>query len=217
MRRLAPPPALPHGLSYLTCPVSGLVLLPPSLVVLGSNGLNVRCSSQGIPAADNPPWRLVELFDTMPLFLAHYGLNGQNARAGQGRGKPAHSASDSSKAPLGFSPFQDTGRGWSCPATVPTRAPSFLFRISAGVGNFFEQNPVGVFSVQAPGSGPIEVSDTCNVSSRRWRIPLPGAVSTRGPETRSRGRVRTSAPCPSAHWSGEPLRVAGPYLSPAWI
>ena len=66
---MTPPPALPHGLSYLFCPVSGLVLVYPSLVVSGSNGLNIRCSSQRRWPADNPPWRLVELLHTMPLFL----------------------------------------------------------------------------------------------------------------------------------------------------
>ena len=190
------PPALPHGLSYLTFPVSGLVLLPPSLVVLGSNGLNVRCSSPGHPAADIPPWRLVELFDTMPLFLAHYGRIGQNVRAGQGRGKLSLFVSDSSKAPPGLSPFTYTGRRSVPAGSVPTRAPSVLFRMRAGVGNFFEQNPAGVFTAHAPGSGPIEASTEKSPVRVGGELPLPGAFSKRGPETRSLGRVRTSASLP---------------------
>jgi hypothetical protein len=160
------PPALPHVPSYLACPAYTADLLTPSLVGLGSAGVGIRRSSQGSPAADIPPLRLVTLITTMPLFLAVIRAKWAICRAGQGSGNRAYFwpsfAPDSSKTPSGFLPFRNTGRRSVPAVSVPpacAAARSERLPVSAPVGIFFRQNPVGVFTVHAPPHGPIEGSE----------------------------------------------------------
>ena len=154
------PPALPHCLSCLTCPVSGLVLLPPSLVVSGSNGDTVRCSTRPGRNADIPPLRLVRILTTMPLFLAVIRGKWAICRAGQGSAKRPRftpkTRPKQQKPRWGFQ-FSETGRR-SVPAVSvpPARAahrPRQGQRERRG-GDFFSENPVGVFIFPAPGKGP---------------------------------------------------------------
>jgi hypothetical protein len=106
-------------------------------------------------------------------------------RAGQGATFHPHS----SKAPMGFSPFQDTAGGSQYPPAVPpSRAvarPGTPPSERRG-GVFSEQSPDGVFTIRAPGSGPIEASTEKSVRVGGELFPLPGAIFSQGPAVHGR-------------------------------
>ena len=140
-------------------------------------------------------------------------------RAGQGATFHPHS----SKAPMGFSPFQDTAGGSQYPPAVPpSRAvarPGTPPSERRG-GVFSEQSPDGVFTFRAGATAPLkEVATLSGACGRCAALPLPrrflklrGAWQA-GELRRSlrRGGVR------STRCTQRPAMRRGVPVHPAWI
>lgn len=172
---MTPSPAL----SCPTCPDYTADLLTPSLVVSGSNGDTVRCSTRPGRNADIPPLRLVRILTTMPLFLAVIRGKWAICRSGQGSPKKALFAPDSSKTPSGFSPFRNTERRSVPAVSVPPAcaiARSERLPVSAPVGIFSGKTPSGFSPILRRGHGPIEAIGLAKTGTR---LPVISAAPAR--------------------------------------
>ena len=214
------PPALPHVPSYLACPAYAADLLTPSLVGLGSAGVGIRRSSQGSPAADIPPLRLVRILTTMPLFLAVIRAKWAICRAGQGSAKRPRftpkTRPKQQKPRSGFSVFRNTGRRSVPAVSVPPALPRIALAkdsASAAAGIFSAKTPSGFSSFQRR-----EKALAAVPSGRLVVNPCPAAQ--RGPGLFSAATLRrvadvTEVIAPSALvWPPATRRRAS---HPAWI
>ena len=214
------PPALPHVPSYLACPAYTADLLTPSLVVSGSNGDTVRCSTRPGRNADIPPLRLVRILTTMPLFLAVIRGKWAICRVGQGSAKRPRftpkTRPKQQKPHRGFH-FSETPDGDQYP---PFRSRRRVPRIalakdsaSAAAGIFSAKTPSGFSSFQRR-----EKALAAVPSGRLVVNPCPAAQ--RGPGLFSTATLRrvadvTEVIAPSALvWPPATRRRAS---HPAWI